>query len=39
LKPAFTDLVTEIAERLAAEIRGEGLVEFSIPAALQIVSV
>jgi hypothetical protein len=26
---AFTDLVTEIAERLAAEIRGKGLVELS----------
>jgi hypothetical protein len=28
-QPAFTDLVTEIAERLAAEIRGKGLVELS----------
>jgi hypothetical protein len=26
---AFTDLVTEIAERLAAEIRGDGLVDSS----------
>jgi putative insertion element HTH domain-containing protein len=28
-QPAFSELVTEIAERLAAEIRGKGLVELS----------
>jgi hypothetical protein len=28
-QPAFSELVSEIAERLAAEIRGKGLVELS----------
>jgi hypothetical protein len=28
-QPAFSELVTEIAEQLAAEIRGKGLVELS----------
>jgi hypothetical protein len=30
-QPAFAELVSEITERLAAEIRGKGLVELSKP--------